>query len=196
MFSLGHRFRRISSIFLVLVFTYVYLFFIRKPHYTQIPNYAPLKKADHSSRVAIVTFLSGGQHPSAQDDFYYQAARTLTYQLLRDPKTRSRRADIPFLVLCTQDVPVSKLQRLELDGATVRVVADIPLPYWISTGVRWLLGVKLCISAVLWAEKLSLEFLCWNPICSRNSLTSFGDIQNSQANSYDLAGNEMERPIY
>jgi alpha-N-acetylglucosamine transferase len=134
--TLGRR--RIFSLIAILTLTYLYLF--SRPHYTQIPNYAPLRKAHSSSKVAIATFLSGGENPSGpiEDDFYYQAARTLTYQLLHDPETRSKRADIPFLVLCTQKVAISKLKRLELDGATVEVVADVPLPHWISTGVtRW-----------------------------------------------------------
>jgi alpha-N-acetylglucosamine transferase len=134
--------RRLLLIFssLIFIFTIIYFYLFSKPHYTQIPTYAPLRKTDSSSKVAIATFLSGGEDPSApiEDDFYFQAARTLTYQLLHDPKTRSKRADIPFLVLCTKDVAISKVKRLELDGATVKVVPDVPLPYWISTGVtRW-----------------------------------------------------------
>ena len=132
--------RRLFVSSLVIVVTVTYLYLISKPHYIQIPNYAPLRRTNPSSKVAIATFLSGGEDPSApmEDDFYFQAARTLTYQLLHDPKTRSKRADIPFLVLCTQDVTNSKRSRLERDGATVRVVADVPLPHWISTGVtRW-----------------------------------------------------------
>lgn len=129
---------RIFLIIAILTLTYLYLF--SRPHYTQIPNYAPLKKTHSSSKVAIATFLSGGDDPSEpiEDDFYYQAARTLTYQLLHDPATRSKRADIPFIVLCTKKVAPSKLKQLERDGATVEVVADVPLPRWISTGVtRW-----------------------------------------------------------
>jgi alpha-N-acetylglucosamine transferase len=135
----GRRLLLISSS-LIFVLTIIYIYLFSKPHYTQIPNYAPLRKTDSSSKVAIATFLSGGADPSApiEDDFYFQAARTLTYQLLHDPKTRSERADIPFLVLCTKDVAISKVKRLELDGAIVKVVPDVPLPYWISTGVtRW-----------------------------------------------------------
>jgi alpha-N-acetylglucosamine transferase len=133
----GRRLLGISSFIAILTFTYLYLY--SKPRYTQIPNYAPLRQTDSSSKVAIVTFLSGGEEPSVpEDDFYFQAARTLTYQLLHDPKTRSKRADIPFLVLCTSNVAPSKRERLELDGANVKVADDVPLPYWISTGVtRW-----------------------------------------------------------
>ncbi|QSZ33637.1 hypothetical protein DSL72_005205 [Monilinia vaccinii-corymbosi] len=136
--SSGRRFLSISSLAVILTFTYLYLF--STPQYSQISNYAPLRKTHASSKVAIATFLSGGADPSApiEDDFYFQAARTLTYQLLHDPQTRSKRADIPFLVLCTQDVDISKLKRLQLDGATVVMAADVPLPSWISTGVtRW-----------------------------------------------------------
>jgi alpha-N-acetylglucosamine transferase len=132
------RLRHIITLIVILTITCLYIF--RKPHYDQIPNYAPLKRTDASSKIAIATFLSGGDSVSVpmEDDFYFQAARVLTYQLLHDPKTRSKRADIPFLVLCTQDVAVSKRKRLELDGATVKVIADVSLPRWISTGVtRW-----------------------------------------------------------
>ncbi|MCJ1308332.1 hypothetical protein MMC25_001985 [Agyrium rufum] len=136
------RFRHVHLLIplLIVILTFTYLCFFSKPHYTQIPNYAPLRKIHSTSKVAIATFLSNGAGASAtiEDDFYFQAARTLTYQLLHDPKTRSKRAEIPFLVLCTQDVTTSKLKRLELDGATVEVIADVPLPHWISTGVtRW-----------------------------------------------------------
>ena len=132
--------RRIFFIFSFITLTLIYLYNFSKPHYIQIPNYAPLRKTNHTSKVAIVTFLSGGEDPSSppEDDFYFQAVRTLTYQLLHDPQTRSKRTDVPFLVLCTQSVATSKIRRLELDGATVKVVPDVPLSFWISTGVtRW-----------------------------------------------------------
>ncbi|THV44240.1 hypothetical protein BGAL_0691g00010 [Botrytis galanthina] len=133
----GRHLLLISSL---IILTLIYLYNFSMPHYTQISNYAPLRKTSHTSKVAIATFLSGGEDPSAlpEDDFYFQATRTLTYQLLHDPRTRSKRTDIPFIVLCTQNVAASKLERLELDGATVKVVPDVPLSFWISTGVtRW-----------------------------------------------------------
>ncbi|TGO06782.1 hypothetical protein BTUL_0552g00010 [Botrytis tulipae] len=132
--------RHLLLIFSLIILTLIYLYNLSKPHYTQIPNYAPLGRTNPTSKVAIATFLSGGEDSSAlpEDDFYFQAARTLTYQLLHDPQTRSKRTGIPFLVLCTQNVATAKLKRLELDGATVKVVPDVPLSFWISTGVtRW-----------------------------------------------------------
>lgn len=134
------RFRLRHAIALITILAIAYFTIFSSPRYDQIPNYAPLKTTDASSKVAIATFLTGGEKTSVpmEDDFYFQAARVLTYQLLHDSETRSKRKDIPFLVLCTESVTPDRRKRLELDGAIVEVVADVPLPRWVSTGVtRW-----------------------------------------------------------
>ncbi|OCL09956.1 glycosyltransferase family 8 protein [Glonium stellatum] len=99
-------------------------------------NYGLLNAADAtSSKYAIATFLSGDQ--PYDTDAYFVSARMLTYQLLHAPETRNSRP-IPFLVLCTKAVPEDKKARLEKDGATVIVVEDVKLRWWIRTGVtRW-----------------------------------------------------------
>jgi alpha-N-acetylglucosamine transferase len=50
---------------------------------------------------------------------YLQAARLLTFQLLRNPCTRNRIDNIPFLVLVTPDIPQRHRDILSREGATV-----------------------------------------------------------------------------
>lgn len=73
-------------------------------------TYGLLNTTSSTSKYAIATFLTGGSTKNsttgdqeAEDDYYYIAARVLTYQILHAPETRSRRS-IPFLVLVTPTV--------------------------------------------------------------------------------------------
>lgn len=109
----------------------------RDPTYGLLPVAKP-----KNSKYAIATFLSGGSLSSdekSKDEYdnYYHGARVLAYQLLHANATRSS-TPIPFLVLVTSNVSQRKRQQLTLDGATVVEVADVPLRWWIKTGVtRW-----------------------------------------------------------
>jgi alpha-N-acetylglucosamine transferase len=90
-------------------------------------------------RYAIATFLTGD--PASQDDEdddYFIATRVLTYQLLHANETRCHDPTIPFEVIVTSTVSQKKIDQLISDGAIVRRVEDIPLRWWIKTGVtRW-----------------------------------------------------------
>lgn len=87
-----------------------------------------------STPYAISTFLTG----QAEDLNYYTATRVLTYQLLHAPSTQLNSSSTTFLVLCTSTVPYSQKVQLLQDGATVVELDDIPLKWWIKTGVtRW-----------------------------------------------------------
>ncbi|KAF3023253.1 hypothetical protein E8E15_004720 [Penicillium rubens] len=50
---------------------------------------------------------------------YFQAARLLTFQLLRNPRTRNRIDNVPFLILVTPDIPQRHRDALSREGATV-----------------------------------------------------------------------------
>ena len=136
----GQRTFIVPVVFFALIFSW-FLFFQQPAPIKLDPNYGTLRKASSVSPVAIATFLCGLDKPEkdarVDDDFYFVAARVLTYQLLHDSRTRCNRS-IPFLVLVTDDVSPEKRQRLTADGATVLPVDDVRLPGWIKTGVtRW-----------------------------------------------------------
>lgn len=87
---------------------------------------------------AIATFLTGKSSSSDDQDLYFIATRVLTYQLLHANETRCHDPTIPFIVMVTSNVSKKKRDQLVSDGATVRHVEDIPLRWWIKTGVtRW-----------------------------------------------------------
>lgn len=108
------------------------------PKYGLVDETAP-----STSRVAIATFLSAGDHPvSAASDFssddYLAATRTLLYQLLHGPETKINMSNIDVLVLVSPDVPPQTRNQLSVEGALVIEAHPIPLRWWIKTGVtRW-----------------------------------------------------------
>ena len=61
---------------------------------------------------------------------YFQAARLLTFQLLRNPRTRNMIDDVPFLILVTPDIPQRHRNLLNREGATV-----VPIENPVMTGV-------------------------------------------------------------
>jgi hypothetical protein len=79
-------------------------------------------------RYAITTFLAG------DPEYYFIAARIITYQLLYANETRCHDFSITFLVLVISTVSEVTRRQLALDGATVVPVEDIPLRWWIKTG--------------------------------------------------------------
>jgi len=84
---------------------------------------------------AIATFLTGQAN---DDDSYFTSTRVLAHQLLHAPATRSNRSSITFLVLCSQSVPRTQKETLRDDGAAVIEVRDVPVAWWIHSGVtRW-----------------------------------------------------------
>ena len=108
----------------------------------ELPNYGALNITSSSSRYAIATFLTGNtaeaqESSGTADDYYYLGTRVLTYQLLHAEKTRCKRP-VTFIVLVTDTVTQEKREQLARDGAKVVLVEDIPLRWWIKTGVtRW-----------------------------------------------------------
>ncbi|GME36096.1 Glycosyl transferase family 8 [Neofusicoccum parvum] len=137
-------FVRRKHLFLALVgFVVVWLVWRSAPAAPVIdPSYGLLEEVSQSSRFAIATFLSENPGTDPQDpegtDYYYAATRVLTYQLLHAESTRIRNSSIDFLVLVTSEVSQQKVDQLTRDGAKVIRAEDIPLSWWISTGVqRW-----------------------------------------------------------
>ncbi|KAF2656260.1 glycosyltransferase family 8 protein [Lophiostoma macrostomum CBS 122681] len=102
-----------------------------KPPYRLFESSSPLP----STQYAIATFLTG---QATNDDSYFVATRVLTHQLLHAPATRCNSSSTSFLVLCSQDVSTEQKEILRKDGATVVEVQDVPLNWWIYSGVqRW-----------------------------------------------------------
>ena len=66
---------------------------------------------------------------------YLQAARLLTFQLLRNPRTRNMIDDVPFLILVTPDIPQRHRNLLNREGATV-VPIENPDYDW-GSSQRW-----------------------------------------------------------
>ncbi|KGO74625.1 Glycosyl transferase, family 8 [Penicillium italicum] len=75
---------------------------------------------------------------------YVQAARLLTFQLLRNPRTRNRIGDVPFLILVTPDISQKHRSLLSREGATVVPIENL--------GYDW--GSSQCWDAAL--AKLNL----------------------------------------
>lgn len=98
------------------------------PSYRLFNSTSPLP----SSKFAIATFLTG----QGKDDAYFTATRILTYQLLHAPETKLNSTDITFLVLCSSSLPVAQKRQLQRDGAFVVEVDDVPVNWWIYSGVR------------------------------------------------------------
>lgn len=86
-------------------------------------------------RAAYATFLSAPLNSSALDG-YFLGARTLTYSLLHDPKTRTTH-NLPLLILVTPDVSSAHRNQLTADGATIVQVPHLHAD-WIKPGdARW-----------------------------------------------------------
>jgi alpha-N-acetylglucosamine transferase len=127
--------------FLVLVASWHLLYTSELPK--RDPTFGVLLRPEEP-KYAIATFLTGdSQRPTENEDesvtdSYSVAARVLTYQILHANETRCSDSSIPFLVLVTNTVSDKTKKQLEADGAKVVPVDDIPLRWWIRTGVtRW-----------------------------------------------------------
>ena len=131
------------KVLLVLSLLVVYLLLpSRRQHPPHDPTFGLVNETSGSSRFAIATFLTGNHKQSAQEDdldtdYYYIATRIIAYQLLHAPETRCNMS-VSFAVLVTSMVSERKRQQLRSDGAIVMEVEDVPLRWWIKTGVtRW-----------------------------------------------------------
>ena len=125
----------------VLVFLWLQYPFYSKP-YIHDSTYGAINETASGSKYAIATFLADntgtyGAEGTEQDD-YFIATRVLVYQLLHAPETRCKDNSIPVIVLVTHDVSDAKRKQLTSDGAVVVAVEDVPLRWWITTGItRW-----------------------------------------------------------
>ncbi|KAJ5816523.1 hypothetical protein N7447_008756 [Penicillium robsamsonii] len=78
-------------------------------------------------RYAFATVLTAGndlEYPDIEEP-YLQAARLLTFQLLRNPRTRNRIDNVPFLILVTPDISQKHRDILSREGATVVPVENL-----------------------------------------------------------------------
>ncbi|KAK4692320.1 hypothetical protein P7C71_g4859, partial [Lecanoromycetidae sp. Uapishka_2] len=105
-------------------------------------NASSSSSSANQSPYAYVTLLAPNPkldaNPAVPDseDEYFVGTRVLAYQLLHQPSTRTN-TSIPLVVICTDDVKPSKIERLEQDGATVVVVEKLHQE-WMKPGRdRW-----------------------------------------------------------
>jgi alpha-N-acetylglucosamine transferase len=132
---------KVLVVFVCFVFGASWHLFYASPTHVRDPDFGLLQRPERP-RHAIATFLTGNskepESAKSAEDYYTIAARILTYQLLHANETRCSDSSIPFLVLVTSTVSNETRSQLESDGATVVPVQDIPLRWWIKTGVtRW-----------------------------------------------------------
>ncbi|KAG5982543.1 hypothetical protein E4U54_006372 [Claviceps lovelessii] len=152
------RLSRLSPSKLLLIPCLLILYLLlpgRSPKRVPDPTYGLVDKTLPTSRLAIATFLSGGNRPSSSvsassfsSDAYLTATRTLLYQLLHAPDTKINASSssssstttttIDVLVLVTPNVPPQTRRQLTREGALVIEADPVPLRWWIKTGVtRW-----------------------------------------------------------
>ncbi|KAI9048297.1 hypothetical protein LZ554_008092 [Drepanopeziza brunnea f. sp. 'monogermtubi'] len=99
------------------------------------PNYGLVEVTSASSKYAVATFLCENYVENAPDN-YFTGVRMLNYQLQHADETRLNRTDVTFLVMVTKAVTTAKRMQLEREGAKVVEVKDVPLPWWIHSGVK------------------------------------------------------------
>jgi alpha-N-acetylglucosamine transferase len=106
------------------------------------PRFGLLNTTSAGSPLAIATFLTGGNAEFVdakgfQTNPYFTATRVLLYQTLHAPETKCN-SPVDFVALVTANVPKQSRQQLQDEGAVVVEAEDIPLRWWIKTGVtRW-----------------------------------------------------------
>lgn len=137
MFLVGRALYAFAAVALVLLLST--LITLRPTPVASILHQLTPGSANETLRYAYATFLSTRVEDDQADDPYFTATRTLAYQLLQQPSTRTR-LDVPFLVLVPPHVPRSKRRALVREGATV-VPVDLlePDDNWLSPGEeRWI----------------------------------------------------------
>lgn len=99
------------------------------------------------SKNAFAVFLNSNSNSKTPDpyrrgdsfpdeDHYFNGTRMLLYQLLHDPDTRTN-TSIPFVVLVSKDVSAENRAQLRSEGAIVKEVDEVVVP-WIKPGRdRW-----------------------------------------------------------
>jgi len=85
-------------------------------------------------KCAYATFLSTRVENETDEDLYFEAVRTLGYQLLHQPSTKTTRG-IPFIVVVPPHVSAAKRKILASEGATVIEVQPLePKVNWVTPG--------------------------------------------------------------
>lgn len=91
-----------------------------------------------TEKFAFVTFLNRPYTPlpSDDDDKYFIMARMMAFQILHNPQTKTQKG-YPFIVLTSEGVEDSKIERLRMDGATVIPVKRITSPWLHTKNSQW-----------------------------------------------------------
>jgi alpha-N-acetylglucosamine transferase len=140
--AVGRKWR--SLLTFALVFTTFFVYFCwsssQPPQFPRNPNDPPSYRLYNSSEnlpdtpFAITTFLTG----QGDNDDYFTSVRVLTHQLIHAPSTKSDPTRVSFLVLCSESTPEEQKEQLHRDGAHVVELQDVPVNWWIYSGVqRW-----------------------------------------------------------
>jgi alpha-N-acetylglucosamine transferase len=128
-----------ATLWVILIYS-LYQILLSKLPPRHNSHYGLLNSTTKTSKFAIATFLDEDLI-HAEEDKYFVATRMLTYQLLHANKTKipeSMRAEIDWLVLVPEEVDQEKRAQLEKEGATIVVVENVKLSWWIKTGItRW-----------------------------------------------------------
>jgi alpha-N-acetylglucosamine transferase len=87
---------------------------------------------------AFATFLNRPYTPlpSDDDDKYFIMTRMMAFQLLHNPETKSNKS-YPFVVMTSEGVEESKIDRLRLDGAIVISVRRVTSPTLATKNSQW-----------------------------------------------------------
>jgi len=136
--------KRIQGTLLAILLIPIWIFTFSPYRLFGLPNAstsAPSTIPDQSP-YAYVTLLTPNPKldndssiPDSEDE-YFIGTRVLAYQLLHQPSIKSN-TSISFIVICTNDVKESMIERLRQDGATVVVVEKLRQE-WMKPGLdRW-----------------------------------------------------------
>lgn len=137
--AMTFKFRRLLSVSVLSLLLGI-IWYIRMVKFAPPPYLGSSYRAYNSTThlpetdFAIATFLTG----QASDDSYFVATRVLTHQLLHAKATKIDSKTVTFIILCSESVPKEQKDTLREDGATIVEVRDVPVNWWIHSGVtRW-----------------------------------------------------------
>ena len=142
---------------------------------------------DHNCCSLGVKFLST-RVGDGEPDAYFEATRTLAYQLLHQPETRSVQAT-PLLVLCPPHVSMQKRSILAAEGAIIVPVQDLNSSTgWIkATKARWVdQFTKLRVISLDQFERIAYmdaDMLVTAPLNGIFALDATTQVQQTSGNS-------------
>lgn len=191
---------RLRLLLLLLTLVLAALYISRPaPQRPYDPRHGRLPPLDPTSRFAIVTFL-GADILQKKEDRYFVACRLLTYQLLHAEETRihdGARANIDFVVTVTPAVEPWKREQLSRDGATVVEVEDVPLPWWVRTGVARWRDQFTKLRVLLWTQYARVLFVDADTLLLRPIDGIFSEPESTTPARTDFAhrrGDEADLP--